>query len=107
MDNIIQNQTIGIGTDYSEIYQKLRQEVSEQNKNSAHIMPKAILSDKDGDTIELRIGNPQTKEIDKLKESEVKNAVAALLFSIKQQPSSVYEAQNNMLASRIVALLKS
>lgn len=106
MNNTIQNQTVG--TEYSELYKKLRKEVAEQNAQTAQNLPtKAALSDREGDKIELRVGNAKTKDIEKLKEKEVKSAVNTLVHTIKLEPSSAYEAQNIMLASRIAALLKS
>jgi uncharacterized UBP type Zn finger protein len=108
MNNITDNRTSGV--EYSELYRNLRKEVSEENTRTARL-PEKTHADSDkkaGDKVELNTNAPVVaSEVGKLTQQDAQATLSYLLGAIKQDPSSAYEAQNNLLASRIAVLLDS
>lgn len=110
MNNTINNQAKG--AEYSEYYRNLRKEVSEQNVKTAQL-PQSLLVDylekQTNDKVEFNNYNKQIFDVgvEKLKENDILSAVTSLVVAIKQNSGSAYESQNNLLLSRIAAILKS
>jgi hypothetical protein len=111
MENVINNRTNGV--EYSELQRNLRKEVSEQNVKTAQL-PQSSLADYldkrvDDEAVFSSVQTQKTNvpDIEKLREDDVVSAVTSLLVSIRQNSSSAYSAQNNLLANRLAALFKS
>jgi hypothetical protein len=114
MNNTISNQKNGV--EYSELYKRLHKEVSEQNVKTAQL-PHSSLEDYLGKQTDDKAifsnynqyNQPKflDAEIEKFKEDDVISAITGLVVAIKQNSSAAYESQNNLLANRIAALLKS
>ena len=113
MNSVINNQAQGV--EYSEYYKNLRKEVTEQNQRTAQLATRSSLLDHlnsaQSDRVEFsnQYNSQQTSDIDlgKLKEGDVLSAVTSLVVAIRQNSGDAYSSQNNLLANRIAALLKS
>jgi hypothetical protein len=108
MNNTVNNQTNGV--EYSELYRNLRKEVFEQSAKTTRL-PEDSYSNSDkraNDKAEFNKNAPAiASQPEKLNEDDAKITFSSLIGAIKHDPASAYEAQNNLLASRIATLLES